>query len=764
MTSSPSAAPSSVPVTTGAAPLPHTPSPDRRKKRHHLLSTGVAVVVCVLFGIVVPLTSVVEPTTAELNSRQTWLPSQTERIYTSEYQTAAQNRVTKQKQSRHWTLSSPLVIRNAFGTNTAGLYVYFQTDQPTKISYRVHAEKGNYPDFSATAYQGSQTYSTTHEIQVIGLVPDNVNHVTLIATTKSGEQTSSTITSRTHETLASTEPRVKLTKKNTDFRLENGLYAILGNDSDDDEQAYLFLYDNSGVLRAETPLLNYRAHRLLFRGGLMYFSAGVHNLVGLDYLGRMVKNFRLPTRFLLHHDYAMSKTGTPILLGTDNESDSAQDKLLILNKDSGDITRVIDLKKMFKSYEASTIASNVYQSEQSANELLARNKSKVAAARKKLATTDSSATAKAATDFTDGSKAEDMPIDNDSGLKTTKSTDKTDADLDYGTKMKDSAAADAGDGIQKDWLHLNTISYDDRSDTAILSSRETSTVIKINHVLSGDPRIVWMFGTPSFWRGTAYEKYQLRQVDADGNTLDDAHALTHGGQHSVTVEENGDPNDGIYYLYMFDNNYGLSNTRPDYDWKKADPTINAGADETDEPSYYKRYLINEKAKTVQEVESIAVPYSSIVSSAQNLLDGTRLVDSGKAGTWGVYDNRGHLITQYTMRLRKNLIYRVYKYTFDGYLFDNSSDHPHEGKAGAAQSQNGTSADGTGTGSAGTAGSSTGSGASGSSDASAGTSGSSSSSGFPASKSGSDGRKADADPDIVGTNVTGQEGSRGTDSQ
>ncbi len=727
-------------VKSGGTDAASAQAPQAGTRRRRIVSTILAAVMCVLFGIIVPLTSVVEPTSAELTSRQTWLPSQTERIYTSEYQSAAQARVTKQKQSKHWTLSSPLVIRNAFGTNTAGLYVYFQTDQPARISYRVHARNGSYPDFSATAYQGSQTYSTTHEIQVIGLVPNNVNNVTLIATTKSGEQTSSTITSRTHETLASTEPRVKLTKKNTDSRLENGLYAILGNDSDDDEQAYLFLYDNYGVLRTETPLLNYRAHRLLFRGGLMYFSAGVHNLVGLDYLGRMVKNYTLPARFLLHHGYAMSKTGTPILLGTDNESDSVQDKLLVLDKDSGDITRVIDLKKMFKSYEASTIASNLYQSAESASQLLAKNKKKINAARTKLATTDSSATAHAATDFANGSKAEDMPVDNDSGLKTTSSSGESDADLDNGAK--DAASADGGNGVQKDWLHLNTISYDDKSDTAILSSRETSTVIKINHVLSGSPRIVWMFGTPSFWRGTAYEKYQLRQVDGSGTTLDDAHARTHGGQYSVTVEENGDPDDGIYYLYMFDNNYGSTNTRPDYDWKKADPTINAGSDETDEPSYYKRYLINEKKKTVQEVERIAVPYSRLVSSAQNLLDGTRPVDSGMAGTWGVYDRRGHLITQYTMRLRKNLIFRVYKYTFEGYLFDNSSDHPRSGKTGSTPSQNGTS--------------------NGSSNAAAGastsgTSGSSASSGSSGTKSGSDGAKADADPDIVGTNVTGQDG-------
>jgi hypothetical protein len=124
---------------------------------------------------------------------------------------------------------------------------------------------------------------------------------------------------------------------------------------------------------------------------------------------------------------------------------------------------------------------------------------------------------------------------------------------------------------------------------------------------------------------------------------------------------------------MFDNNYGVSNTRPDYDWGETWSTMNTTMDETDNTgdgySHYYKYLVDENAGTYKLVQSIDVPYSSIVSSAQDLDDGTILTDSGYAkGTWGVYSSDGTLLQQYKMKILKNIIYRVYKYDFSGFYF------------------------------------------------------------------------------------------------
>nr|WP_291761940.1 aryl-sulfate sulfotransferase [Bifidobacterium sp.] len=108
---------------------------------------------------------------------------------------------------------------------------------------------------------------------------------------------------------------------------------------------------------------------------------------------------------------------------------------------------------------------------------------------------------------------------------------------------------------KKDWLHLNTIQLLP-DGSAIVSSRETSTAIKLDS-LETDPSIDYMIGQQSFWKNTAFAQYLLAQ---------DGDAPATGGQHTITYERDPSLPDGQYYLYMFDNNYGMSNTRPDYDW------------------------------------------------------------------------------------------------------------------------------------------------------------------------------------------------------
>ncbi|WP_243000015.1 MULTISPECIES: hypothetical protein [Lachnospiraceae] len=45
-----------------------------------------------------------------------------------------------------------------------------------------------------------------------------------------------------------------------------------------------------------------------------------------------------------------------------------------------------------------------------------------------------------------------------------------------------------------------------------------------------------------------------------------------------------------------------------------------------------------------------------------------MIDSGFAGTFAEYDAAHNLLASYTMDVEK-FIYRVYKYSFDGYYFE-----------------------------------------------------------------------------------------------
>ncbi|MFT9009656.1 MAG: aryl-sulfate sulfotransferase [Bifidobacterium sp.] len=543
----------------------------------------VAIITAVGFASATSVTSTIDKV------KLSRLTAKIEKIYTQSYQKKAQAALVAERDKSSHDQDDIFVKYNPYGTDTTGAYIYFTTDQPAKVSYTISAPDTDYPDFSATPDKGDE-YTTTHEFQALGLIPEATNTITINITLKNGEKFTRTINHKQGKLQSEVEIQLKSTKKNASQDLGNGLYAILGNDSDD--QDFMYYYDTHGVIRGEIPILFYRSHRLLFRNDLMYFSASTHLIVGMNKLGRLVKFYNTGTNYILHHDYEFDKNGNFIVLATDLREKTIQDKIIKIDAKTGKVSLLVDMVSLFKTYEAT-----------------AKNASL-------------------------GSSSD-----------TTTTSDSNSANFNADSTPK-----------KKDWIHLNTIQVLD-DGSAIVSSRETSTIIKINSIES-KPSIGYMIGEKNFWKGTDYTKYLLTQKGSFPNT---------GGQHSVTYVSDPSLPDGEYYLYMFDNNYGLSNTRPDYDWAANTPGINTSMTKYT-TSDYDKYLVNEKTGTYQLASTFKVPFSPLVSSAQDLSNGTILIDSGMRGTFGVYTSNGKLISQWKMQLRDTIIYRVYQYDFHNFYF------------------------------------------------------------------------------------------------
>lgn len=93
----------------------------------------------------------------------------------------------KNNSDLEWTASMPLAILNPYGTGSNGLYLYFETDMATQISYSIYVPGSDIPDFTATASDISgEEYTKIHEFQMIGLVPGETNEVTLTITGRWG--------------------------------------------------------------------------------------------------------------------------------------------------------------------------------------------------------------------------------------------------------------------------------------------------------------------------------------------------------------------------------------------------------------------------------------------------------------------------------------------------------------------------------------------------------------------------------------------------
>ncbi len=502
-------------------------------------------------------------------------------VYSTDYQEAVMAELDELKASGTYAPDDPLVEQNPFATNTTGLYVYFCTDEPAKVSYEVTAPGTGYPDFSAEVYQDEE-YQTEHEFQVLGLIPEGANMITFNMEYEDGS-TETTYYSCVAPVLMGQEDvqldEAVIADEALDLGLGNGLYVVLGNDSQD--QDFMYYYDVEGVIRAEIPIIGYRSHRLLFKDGLMYFSISQSKICAMNRLGQVERVYKLGD-YDLHHDYVFDGDQNLIILGTDStdEDSVVEDRILKLDLESGEVTQLLDMADLMGDYKETT---------------------------------------------------EHESVDDD------------------------------GDW---DWVHFNTIQWVG-DGSVILSSRETSSIMKVND-LEGTPSLAWMIGPEDFWAGTGYEGYLLAAEGDFGGT---------GGQHCVTIDASDDLEDGQVRLLMFDNNYGYSPSRPDYDWstlKDDVHTLTPADDEVDEGdySYCTVYVVDESAGTYSLESTFAVPYSAYVSSVQRVGENDEyvLVDSGGQGLIGIYTADGELLQQWESMINYRYLYRVLYYDFKGFYF------------------------------------------------------------------------------------------------
>ena len=201
-----------------------------------------------------------------------------------------------------------------------------------------------------------------------------------------------------------------------------------------------------------------------------------------------------------------------------------------------------------------------------------------------------------------------------------------------------------------DWIHINTIQWLG-GGTVLLSSRETSTVIKLTDIY-GMPTVDWLMGSPDFWAGSGFED-KLLQAQGDFSL--------NAGQHSVTYLPSSDTaTTGRYQVLLYDNNFGAAESYPKFDWGKLGAAVVTDYSKGTH-SFGRVFTVDETARTYELEEQIAVPFSGYVSSAQRVgSSNSMLVASGQAKTFTEYDRYGLPIATYEMEAEK-YIYRVYKY-------------------------------------------------------------------------------------------------------
>ena len=596
-------------VPRGPGPGPRTPQgtrPVMKKRTKKILLTVVVVVVAVLacvggwcgVQILGQGTSSKEQSdgTVVCSASHVGSPSVITQAWLkyTVYDVDKQESIAQDLESQHagQTIDDPLVVYNPFGTSSQSLYVYFETEEAASVSYTVSVSdeevatiadesltSTSIDDFTREVDDGEA--ATEHEFTLGGLIPGVENGVSITATYEDGSSDTYEFTCDMCDVLGAEELQLVVEEGESTAELEDGLYAILGNEHSD-AMNFVYFYDNDGILRGELPLAETRSQRLIFEDDLMYFSYTNTELCAMNELGQVVKDYPLnddgTRRFRMHHDY-VSNGDYLIILGTDNYDDTIEDLVYFLNKETGVIDYTLDMGDLMGSYKESALEYH------------------------------------------------------------------------YANTEDEGANYDGEEGV--DWIHINGVQWMG-NDSILLSCREISSIIKVSDVF-GEPAIDYILSSEEYWEDTEY---------ADLVYAQDGEFTVQGGQHSIEYIEDDSLEDGQYYIVMFNNNLGLSaQTTSDFDYASVGLTISERwSDDESYNSYYYKYLVDENAGTFALVRSIAVPYSGLISSAQDL-ETNVVVDSGLKGIFGEYDENDELIRQFTLvsDTDENSIYRVYKY-------------------------------------------------------------------------------------------------------
>lgn len=492
--------------------------------------------------------------------------------YDLDVQEEIQSQIDAFKSETH-TMEDPLLIFDPYGTNTTSLYIWFEEEEASVLSYTIQCE--GYENFSRTLYSDSEdNISTAHEHQLIGLVPGETNTITLSAANSNGtllEQVEFTVEA---PQLSSGYPTQIEKSTENDAELTDGLYMTFGLNYSYD--GYSFLIDNDGTVRGELPLDGDMIENVMFYNDTMFYSVNLSKAVRVDRLGKVIAVYEFP-EYELHHDYALNDDGEIIALATEYAKESVEDIIISIDLESGDVDKIIDFDEVMGDYKALT-----------------------------------------------------QPY-----------------------------SADSLWGSQDwDWLHFNSIQLVNE-DEMILSSRETSTIMKFDDIYD-DITIDYFIGPENVWADTAYSQYLLTK---DGNFTNSA------GQHNVVYETDDSLEEGQYYLYFYNNNFWSYESRIE-SISGSEGNSTSFQDDGNSISYYTRYLVDENECTYQLVDSLSVPYSSIVSSVQWYGD-ELIVNSGVRTEFYVYDTDGQLLASYAYNDTDESIflgYRIYKYSFNDFWF------------------------------------------------------------------------------------------------
>lgn len=243
--------------------------------------------------------------------------------------------------SGEYSFENPLIVLDPYGISPLSALILFSTDEPSMISLEISAKSGLLAD-SAIADFLSDSYITEHVIPVYGLYADSENEIKLTLTTKN-QQTYERIVKITTESLITNLSDTEIiTSMKDSLHYQPGFnFSYAGLDGAGTKKAF----DSQGNIRWYFSTRMYSGASQFIDSNHIYLKPREQTLnliYRMNLMGRIEEIYYAPQK--TSHDIFITDNNSMIFTISTTEKDSAEDSLLELDMDTGNILRSLDYK------------------------------------------------------------------------------------------------------------------------------------------------------------------------------------------------------------------------------------------------------------------------------------------------------------------------------------------------------------------------------------------------------------------------------------
>lgn len=295
-------------------------------------------------------------------------------IYNPENSAKVKKQLDRMSGKKSYTFEEPLFAYNPYGTNNCSMYIYYETSTDSCLKYTVTVPDETVPDFNRILVDSNGSGYKNHEYEITGLMPGMTNYLYLESCTADGDYIDSHIYQiDMPQSAYGTVSHIVTDLSGHTETLTNGLYFCFGTGNN-----CIPLYDNSGCLRGEIPLISNNDIPLIVGSASLILACSDNAVAKITQTGQ-VTSYVLAEDYRLASDMAYNGMGQVFAIASEVKGSTKKDLILSMDMEKGTVTPVVDMKEMLKKQHKKAnkkdwIGLNSIESDDQGNVILCADK------------------------------------------------------------------------------------------------------------------------------------------------------------------------------------------------------------------------------------------------------------------------------------------------------------------------------------------------------------------------------------------------------